>query len=171
MDKGMMENKLITEEEIIELLGLVPLEGEGGLVAETWRSKVMTQDGETAGTSIFYFLRGQAFSHLHRLTGDEMYHFYLGDAVEMLELLPGGGVKKTVLGSDILHGEKLQHLVPAGNWQGSRLAAGGRWALLGTTMCPGYSQAGYEHGDADALIEAWPSEEANIRQLTGRALY
>ena len=88
MDKGMMDKKKLTEEEVIELLGLVPLEGEGGMAAETWRSTVMTQGGETAGTAIFYFLRGRAFSHLHRLTGDEMYHFYLGDAVEMLELLP-----------------------------------------------------------------------------------
>ena len=171
MGECMRITEELTAEKIIELLGLVPLEREGGLVLETWRSKTMTQDGQAAGTAIFYFLRGRAFSHLHRLSGDEMYHFYLGDPVELTELLPDGGVRKSVLGNDLLHGEKLQHLVSAGSWQGSCLKGDGKWALLGTTMCPGYSPDGYEHGDAEFLLRQYPSAEADIRRLTGDSLY
>ena len=161
----------MTAEQVIKALGLIPLEGEGGLVKETYRSTWKTESGEAAGTAIFYFLRGNAFSHLHRLTGDEIYHFYLGDPVELTELLPDGGVRKTVLGSGITDGETVQYLVPGGNWQGSRLRPGGEWALLGTTMCPGYRQEEYEHGDQEVLLKMYPAAEEEIRNLTGKVTY
>ena len=158
----------MTAEELIEILGLVPLGEEGGLVHESYRSPVLTESGEAAGTAIYYLLRGESFSHMHRLTGDEMYHFYLGDPVELTELLPDGSVKMTTMGQDLMRGECVQHLVPAGNWQGSRLKEGGKWALMGTTMCPGYTEAGYEHGDAKSLAGMYPEAEEEIRRLTGK---
>ena len=161
----------MTAEQVIKVLGLIPLKGEGGLVKETYRSAWKTESGEAAGTAIYYFLRGNAFSHLHRLTGDEIYHFYLGDPVELTELLPDGGVRRTVLGSDITGGETVQYLVPGGNWQGSRLRPGGEWALLGTTMCPGYRQEEYEHGDPEVLLKMYPAAEEEIRKLTGKVTY
>lgn len=168
---GKMKQIDITPEQIIEKLGLQPLTDEGGQVIRTYCSKTLTADGEAAGTAIYYLLKGQAFSHLHRLTGDEIYHFYMGDAVELTELLPDGTVEKTILGSDIMNGETPQHLVPAGNWQGSRLAEGGSWALLGTTMCPGYTDDRYEQGDPEILLAKYPSAEKEIRELTGQIRY
>ncbi len=158
----------MSAEEVIARLGLTPLSGEGGLCRQTYVSGVRTEGGEAAGTAIFYLLRGDSFSHLHRLTGDEVYHFYLGDPVELVELLPDGTARRTVLGGDIAAGQEVQHLVPAGNWQGSRLAEGGAWALMGTTMCPGYTDEGYEHGDAEALLARYPQAAGEIRALTGR---
>ena len=158
-------------EQVIEALGLVPLEQEGGLVLETYRSSAKTQNGDAAGTAIYYLLRGSSFSHLHRLSGDEMYHFYLGDPVVLTELLPDGSVKRTILGTGIPDGERPQHLVPGGNWQGSRLAEGGSWALLGTTMCPGYRQEEYEHADAAMLCAQYPAAAEEIRRLTGQVEY
>jgi predicted cupin superfamily sugar epimerase len=49
-----------------------------------------------------------------------------------------------------------QLVVPAGTWQGSRLAEGGAWALLGTTVSPGFDYADYERGDRAALAAGWP---------------
>ena len=167
----MMDAGKMTAEQVIELLGLVPLEGEGGLVLETYRSAAKTDSGEAAGTAILYMLRGDSFSHFHRLTGDEVYHFYLGDPVQLMELMPDGSVRKTILGRDIQNGERVQHLVPAGSWQGSSLLEGGRWALLGTTMCPGYTQEGYEHGNAEELLQKYPSAAEEIRRLTGKVKY
>ena len=165
-------------DQIIEKLGLIPLTQEGGLVCQTYVSSFKV--GELpAGTQIYYLLRGNAFSHLHLLTGDEMYHFYLGDPVELTELLPDGTFRTTVLGQDILHGECVQHLVPAGNWQGSCLAAeraaSGKerkgWALLGTSMWPGYTDESYTHGDRETLIARYPGAEEKILRLTGKAEY
>ncbi|MBR2548315.1 MAG: cupin domain-containing protein [Eubacterium sp.] len=166
-----MRREDITAEQIIEKLGMVPLTQEGGMVLEAYKSKARTDAGKMAGSAIYFLLRDQAFSSLHRLAGDEMYHFYLGDPVELTELLPDGSVKTTVLGSGILDGECVQHLVPAGNWQGSRLKDGGSWALLGTTMCPGYTDDIYEHGDRDSLIREYPSAADEILRLTGDPVY
>lgn len=160
-----MERCKISANEVIKTLGLIPLEQEGGLVCETYRSKAMVGQ-DHAGTAIYYFLEGDMFSHFHRLKGDEIYHFYLGDPVELVELKLDGTVKKTVLGQDICNGESVQYLVSAGNWQGSRLINGGKWALLGTTMCPGYTDASYEHGDQETLIRIYPQAEEEIRRLT-----
>ncbi|MHB1421864.1 MAG: cupin domain-containing protein [Gemmataceae bacterium] len=44
------------------------------------------RDARAAGTAIFYFLTPDTFSALHRLPTDEVFHFYLGDPVEMLRL-------------------------------------------------------------------------------------
>jgi len=169
----MNRNTIIIPEDpeaIIEKLHLAPLTEEGGLVYQTYVSSFKI-DGECAGTSIFYLLRGDSFSHLHKLTGDEQYHFYLGAPVELTELLPDGSWKTTVLGQDILAGEEVQHLVPAGNWQGSRLKEGGKWALLGTTMWPGYTDACYTHGNAAELLKQYPDAEEKICQLTGNVSY
>lgn len=157
----------MTAQEVIAALGLEPLEGEGGLYRQTY------QTGETPramATAIYYMLTPDTFSHLHRLDADEMYHFYLGDAVELCELKPDGTSCVTELGPDLTHGQQVQHLVSAGTWQGSRLKPGGAWALLGTTMCPGYVQSGYEHGERAALTAQYPAQAKVIETLTGAAL-
>ena len=77
-------------QEIIDLLGLEPLGREGGMFRSTYRSPALMPDGSNAGSAIFFFLTANAYSHLHRLPTDELYHFYLGDPVELLELFPDG---------------------------------------------------------------------------------
>ena len=151
-------------QRIIEKLRLEPLQQEGGLFAQTYVSDDSDASGAPAATAIYYLLEGESFSHMHRLTGDEVYHFYLGDPVELLELLPNGESRLVTLGPDILNGQEVQHVVRAGSWQGSRLADGGSWALLGTTMHPGYSDEGYEHGCASQLISEYPEREREIRE-------
>lgn len=156
----------LTAGQVIRLLGLVPLEGEGGMHRQTYASP-RALDGAPAGTAIYYLLTANSFSHLHRLTGDEVYHFYLGDPVELCELLPDGTGRVTILGQDLAAGQAVQHTVEAGVWQGSRLAPGGAWALLGTTMCPGYTPACYTHGCRQELLARYPAYAAQIAALTG----
>lgn len=153
----------MTAQEVIDALGLEPLEGEGGLYRQTYQSG---EQPRAMATAIYYMLTPETFSHLHRLDADEMYHFYLGDAVELCELKPDGTSSVTELGQDLARGQCVQHLVKAGSWQGSRLKAGGAWALLGTTMSPGYQQEGYEHGDRALLTSQYPTHAALIEALT-----
>lgn len=156
----------MTAQDVIRLLDMVPLGEEGGMVKETWRSR-LKQDGQASGSAIYYLLTENSFSHLHRLRGEEVYHFYMGDPVELCELKPDGGMQITVLGTDLINGEMPQHVVASGVWQGSCLKEGGKWALLGTTMCPGYSEEEYEHGDKKMLLETYPEAAAYIEKLTG----
>lgn len=153
-------------ENVIETLKLVPLDIEGGMVRESYVSDVKLND-DPAGTAIYYLLTDRSFSHLHRLSADEIYHFYLGEPVELLLLYPDGSFEITILGSDILNGELVQKLVPAGTWQGSRLKPGGKFALMGTTMTPGYTPECYEHGDAEVLKEQYQEVSEMIERLTG----
>jgi predicted cupin superfamily sugar epimerase len=97
-----------------------------------------------------------------------VYHFYLGDPVELLQLHPDGRGERIILGQDLLGGQKVQHVVPRDVWQGSHLLPGGQFALLGTTMAPGYTDEDYIGGDPDALIAAYAELEALIEQLTRR---
>jgi predicted cupin superfamily sugar epimerase len=148
----------LTADELIARLELRPLPGEGGWYRETWRSG--------AGSAILYLLTPESFSALHRLPTDEIYHFYLGDPVELLLLHPGGRSESVALGTDLFGGQRVQHTAPGGVWQGSRVARGGAWALLGTTMAPAFDPAGYEAGDRGALIAGWPDASDAIRALT-----
>ena len=165
----------MTADELKRLLGLVPHEREGGFFAETYRARERVaatilepgRAGERAlATAIYYLLTPETFSALHRLRSDEMFHFYLGDPAEMLQLHPGGGGRVHVMGTDVAAGMRPQVLVPRGVWQGTRLVTGGRLALLGTTVSPGFDFADYEHGDRVALLAAYPAFAEWIAALT-----
>ena len=111
-------------------------------------------------------LTPDTFSAMHRLKGDEVYHFYLGDPVEMLVLKPDGTAEAILLGQGIASGMRLQHVVPAGAWQGSRLAPGGKYALMGTTMGPGFDPQDYEPGKREELSARYAAYAPLIAFLT-----
>ncbi|MFH1312219.1 MAG: cupin domain-containing protein [Candidatus Eisenbacteria bacterium] len=166
---------MTTVEQLKSLLKLKPLEPEGGHFAETYRSDLKIpldalpgpyQAARALATAIYYLLTPDTFSALHRLPADEIYHFYLGDPVEMLLLREDGSDDTRILGQNILANMELQVIVPKRVWQGSRLLPGGRFALLGTTMSPGYDPGDYEPGGRDELIKAFPNLCAEIRALT-----
>ena len=129
----------MTAQEVIRLLDLKPLEMEGGYFRRSYEKMEDAVDGKPKATAIYYLLTPDTYSCLHRLPSDELYHFYLGDPVELLVIDDNGQGSPYVLGGDIARRERLQQLVPAGVWQGSRLLSGGKWALLGTTMTPGFT--------------------------------
>lgn len=144
--------------DILRKLDLKPLEGEGGYFAETYRS------GHSS--AIYYLLTPDTFSALHRLASDEIYHFYLGDPVEMLLLTPDGSSNTLKIGPNIMGDMRLQVVVQAGVWQGSRLVEGGRYALMGTTMAPGFDPEGMDLGVREDLMARYPEARDMIRALT-----
>jgi predicted cupin superfamily sugar epimerase len=151
--------------EIIRILGLQEHPREGGYFAETYLSEQMVS-GRALSTAIYYMLTADTCSRMHRLKGDEIYHFYLGDPVEMLQLCPDGRGRVVKIGSDITNGFYPQLVVPRDVWQGSRLVPGGQFALLGTTMAPGFDYADYESGDREQLIAQYPDFRELITLLT-----
>jgi predicted cupin superfamily sugar epimerase len=167
----------MTAADLIRALDLVPLPIEGGYYRETWRAAdvvpsrvlpVRYAGDRAAGTAIYYLLTDEpgCFSALHRLPTDEVYHFYLGDPVEQWRLHEDGTVKRIVLGRDLLAGQVVQSTAPRAVWQGSRLCPGGRFALLGTTMAPGFDPRDYEHGDRARLLAAYPAARDVVMALT-----
>jgi predicted cupin superfamily sugar epimerase len=161
---------VLTAERLIVMLGLEPLPVEGGHYRQTWRSDPApgSASRKPVGTAIYYLLTDEpdSFSALHRLPTDEIYHFYLGDPVELLTLGPQRAVEWVVLGHDLASGQRVQHVVPRGVWQGSRLRPGGRFALMGATLAPGFEISDYEGGVCRVLTAAYPAAAAAIAGLT-----
>ena len=171
---------MVRTDQIIALFNLKPHPEEGGYFVETYRSSE-TLPGEALpsryegvrcfGTAIYYLLTPETFSAMHRLRSDEIFHFYFGDPVEMLQLLPDGSGKVTTIGFDIIHGMQPQAVVPRGVWQGARLLKDGRFALLGTTVSPGFEFADYESGRRDELVRSYPQFRDLIVALTKDSSY
>ncbi|MGD9560342.1 MAG: cupin domain-containing protein [Oscillospiraceae bacterium] len=149
---------------LVEALGLAPLWPEGGYYRTVYRS-AQTTGGRSLLGAIYYLLGAGEYSRMHRLDTDEVYHFFAGDAVEMLLLWPDGRGERVVLGGERAAGQLPQVTAPAGCWQGARLLPGGAWALMATTTTPAFSRAGYTHGEKAALTDAWPEHAELIAQL------
>jgi len=159
----------MTADEIKEWLKLSPHPIEGGYFRRTYTSALeiaAPQGPRPAGTAIFYLLEAGTFSEMHVLRSDEMFHFYLGDPVEMLQLLPDGATAVLTLGPDLAAGQQVQVAVPAGVWQGMRLIGDGRVALVGCTVTPGFNYSDYRNASCEELSARWPEMRDQIRGLT-----
>ena len=166
----------MTADEVKELLGLVPHPKEGGFFVRTYEAAESLPaaaflDGRYAGarktgTCIYYLLEQGTFSEMHRLQSDEVFHFYMGDAVELLQLLPDGSGQLVVIGTDLVAGERPQVVVERGVWQGARLREGGAWALMGCSVSPGFEFEDYEAGRREELVQGWGEFAAMIEGLT-----
>ena len=159
----------MTYEEIKSLLKLEPHPIEGGWFRRTYTSGgtvELPRGARAQGTAIYYLLEPGTFSELHVLDSDEIFHFYLGAPVEMLQLFPDGRSAVFTLGPDLAAGQEVQVVVPAGVWQGTRLIDDGKLALLGCTVTPGFDFADYRNAPAAELIAKWPGQAERIRALT-----
>lgn len=170
-----VNNENYSAEELIELLGLEPMPVEGGFFTRTYYSdETVAAEGlpqrygreKAFGSCIFYLLREGDFSEFHCLPTDEVYHFYCGDPVELLEIDEAGELKTTILGKNLREGQKLQHVVRRGTWQASYVKPGGKVALMGCTMAPGFDPQDYERGHWETLLRKFPKHHLLIMKYT-----
>ena len=163
-------------EQIKQQLGLVA-HPEGGFYIQTYKAgetvareslPARYSGSRATGTCIYYLLEPGTFSELHRLKSDEIFHFYLGDPVEQLQLLPDGSSRIVRIGSDLAGGQRPQEIVRKDVWQGSRLLPGGNFALLGCSVAPGFEFDDYESGTRESLIQQYPAQRDLITALTRR---
>ena len=166
---------MITAERIIKHYNMKLLPGEGGYYKETYRAGEMVQSSalperygkdKSHSTSILYLLTPDQVSHFHRINTDEVYHFYLGDPVQMFQLYPDGTCKVIFLGQELEAGQFVQTVVPKGVWQGSLLLEGGSFALMGTTVAPGFDFSDHEFPDRQTLLDLYPDHRDTIIRLT-----
>ncbi len=172
----MQQTKIpLTAADLIAFLHLEPLPGEGGFFRQTYKSKseipARFVSPEKTGvrafaTCIYYLVTPGSFSALHRVASDEIFHFYLGDPVEMVQITPDGSLSSLVIGNEIHSGQVLQAAVPGGSWQGTRLLKGGQWALMGTTVAPGFEFLDFELGTREAMLKRFPQHAALIEKFT-----
>ena len=143
-------------DQVIAALGLDPLPTEGGM----WRRIF----GDDHSSAIYYMMRPDDFSAMHRLESTEIWHHYLGAPTQLLLLYPDRSVRQPVLGKDLLDGQRPCVPVPAGVWMGASTL--GDWSLVGTTMAPPWDPNGFELGDRSHLVSRFPQAAARIEDLT-----
>jgi predicted cupin superfamily sugar epimerase len=134
----------LTAAEVIALLGLEP-HPEGGAYRETFRDPAGHED-RAHSTAIYYLLAAGERSHWHRVDTVEIWHWYAGAPLS-LAVSPDGISRETLrLGPNLKAGERPQRVVPAGWWQAAESL--GAWTLVGCTVAPGFSFAGFEMAPA-----------------------
>lgn len=159
-----------TIDDLKRLWQLTKLPQEDVLFTPTYESAAKGADGKplcNAMVAVFTAEPG-SFSDMHRLPTDELWHFYLGDPIELLLLHPDGRDELVILGTDVLGGQRVQTTVPAGTWMGARLRPGGEYGVYGNTMAPGFVLSDFEPGDPAELTERWPHRTELITALTRR---
>jgi predicted cupin superfamily sugar epimerase len=165
----------MTAEQIIKHFKMQPLRHEGGYYIETYRAteqlkKEILPPGfsgdRNLSSVILYLLTAKTVSLMHRLKCDEMFHFYMGNPVTMLQLHPDGSSEIVTLGHDIFNEQKVQVLVPKGTWQGAFIQPGGKFSLMGCSVAPGFDEADFEIGDRETLLAKYPDMQELILHLT-----
>lgn len=117
-------------------------------------------------TSIYFLLRAEDISALHRIQQDEIWHFYAGSPLDIHLITPAGEHRVLKLGPDLAGGQQLQQVVSAGCWFGARVPPPGDYALVGCTVAPGFDFADFELADRATLLAQYPQHHAIIDMLT-----
>lgn len=164
--------KTLSADEIRELLKLEPNQ-TCGFVRVTYKSALEIApgglpapfaDGRPLGSALYFMMTPEEPVKLHRILNDQLYHYYLGDPIELLLLYESGKSDLVKVGPDIAGGQNVQLFIPGGTFHTARLIAGGKWFLGGSTEWPGVVVSeDVQLGDAEALAAKFPDRATEIR--------
>jgi predicted cupin superfamily sugar epimerase len=161
----------LTAEEVRRLLGLEP-HPTCGFVRETFRSALSVApgglpapfaDGRPVGSALYFMVTPGAPVRLHRIRNDQLYHYYLGDPLEILMLRHDGASERVVVGPDLRAGERVQLLIPGNTFHTARVIGRRRWFLGASTEWPGVVPADVETGNVGELAARYPDVAADLR--------
>jgi predicted cupin superfamily sugar epimerase len=158
----------------IQKLGLEP-HPEGGYYRQTYQADlILPQENlrptfagpRPASTAIYFLLDAANFSAFHRLRSDELWHFYLGEALLVHVIAAEGGYSKIQLGNDPEAGDVFQGVVKAGCWFASEVKDGRSFALVGCTVAPGFDFEDFELAERERLARSYPQHRELIDKFT-----
>ena len=166
----------VTADEIKTLLKLEP-NATCGFVRETYKSDLMIApgglpapfaDGRPLGTALYFMVTPEAPVKLHRIDNDQLYHYYLGDPIEVLLLRENGDSELVVVGPNIVGGRAcVQLFIPGNTFHTARVTGKRRWFLGASTEWPGVVQRDrdVEIGDIERLAAKYPGSRRRHPQL------
>jgi uncharacterized protein len=163
----------LTADEIRRLLDLEP-NATCGFVRVTFVDKTSVApgglpppfaDGRPLGSALYFLVTPTAPVRLHRIRNDQLYHYYLGDPLEVFMLHADGSTERVVVGPDLRAGERVQLLIPGNTFHTARLIGERRWFLGASTEWPGVVPADVEIGNLDELAGKYPKVAGDLRAI------
>ncbi len=159
----------MTAESIIERLNLTR-HPEGGFYRETYRAEksITLNDGRirSAGTAIYYLLKGTDKSHFHRVESDELWLFHQGEPLEIHMITNDGVIETRVLGNRLDLNEEPQIAIPANTWFAAGIKSGEGFTLVSCVVAPGFDFEDFELADRNELIKLYPNLVDEIKALS-----
>ena len=141
---------------------LLPVEET--LFSSTYRSSNNLPNGKPFGTAMIgmYCHEPKSVSYFHKLSIDEVWHFYAGDPLRLILLYPDGSSKDVIMGNDPLKNQTVQFVIPAGVWQAGHTVAGGEYSIFGCTLAPGFTDDIFIGGSKSELLKLYPNRKEDI---------
>jgi uncharacterized protein len=161
----------LTADEVRKLLKLEP-HATCGFVRVTFMSKERIAPGglpapfaagRPAGSALYFMVTPGAPVRLHRIRNDQLYHYYLGDPLEVLMLRVDGTTEHVVVGPNLRDGQLLQLLILGNTFHTARVIGRRRWFLGASTEWPGVEPVDVEIGNVDALVAKYPQVADDLR--------
>jgi len=122
-------------------------------------------DGRPVGSALYFMVSPDAPVRLHRIRNDQLYHYYLGDPLEVLMLDENGTTQHVVIGPDLRGGQCVQLLIPGNTFHTARVIGRRRWFLGASTEWPGVEPVDVEIGDVGALAAKYPDVANDLRSF------
>ena len=164
----------MSAEDVVKLLDLQP-NATCGFVRVTFTSPLAIApgglpapfaNGRPLGSALYFLVTPTAPVRLHRIRNGQLYHYYIGDPLEVFMLHNDGTVEHVIVGADIRAGQRVQLHIPGDTFHTARLLGDGQWFLGGSTEWPGVVPAeDVEIGNLDALAAKYPSAAADMRAI------
>jgi len=158
----------------IETLKLKP-HPEGGFFTEIYKSdeKINSRclparykGSRSFSTSIYFLLKGDQISYLHKVKSDELWHFYDGCSIKLNIIDEKGNLSTLLLGRNLTGGEILQAVVENNCWFCAELTDKSSFSLVGCTVSPGFEFDDFEIGKRDELLTRFPQHNKLIKKFT-----
>jgi uncharacterized protein len=122
-------------------------------------------DGQPLGSALYFLVTPGAPVRLHRIRNDQLYHYYLGDPLEVFLLHADGNSERVIVRRDLRAGQRMQLLIPGNTFHTARVIGRERWFLGGSTEWPGVVPADVEIGKLDELARSYPAVAADLHAI------
>jgi uncharacterized protein len=155
---------MITEEYWIQHLKLEP-HPEGGFFKEVFRSNISVNREELPvgyksvrrlATSIYYLLRSEDISKMHRLKSDELWYFHFGSPLKVISIDQEGKKHSKILGPNPEKAEFFYMHIPAGSIFAAEVTEPDTYSLISCVVAPGFEFDDFEMFSKDDLLQAYP---------------
>lgn len=138
---------------------------EGGFYKETYRSSVEVptkglpigyKSARRLSTSVYYLLRSEDISRLHRLRSDELWYYHAGSPLKVISIDMEGNKQSQILGNNHDKAEQFSLMVPGGCIFCAEVVDSDSFTLVSCVVSPGFEFEDFEMFDKEDLVQAYP---------------